>query len=326
MELIYSINFMMCRLPKISILYLFALVMLLYFDFALSISPQQTFSEHPAKNILEDIPTHNITSNINSPKPLCNYTLPDGLKTIGECNLDHSISNNPLSNQTVPHLNHPKESGTNLENSTISKNNVTTINSVKHICNGTSTNNSERRICSSEFPNVNQTSKSHLETNVTATLNSTKESNSTLVHINSTTGRTEIASLNDKSHKYIGGMDVDEKLNISTSHGNINSLKNDKNITSNIHGKKPETSDSNAFPLQRNDSSSKLLISTKAAGIAAAICVLMASAAYVSLMVWRRLSHNRYGNREMLINEDDLGDIHDEDMRHFEAACIQIET
>ncbi|XP_014244847.1 serine-rich 25 kDa antigen protein-like [Cimex lectularius] len=65
---------------------------------------------------------------------------------------------------------------------------------------------------------------------------------------------------------------------------------------------------------------------TSSAALAAGICVSIALTGYISLMVWRRVMIRRYGNSEMLLNEDDVADIQDEDMKHFEAACIQIEV
>ncbi|KAF6207668.1 hypothetical protein GE061_016115 [Apolygus lucorum] len=62
------------------------------------------------------------------------------------------------------------------------------------------------------------------------------------------------------------------------------------------------------------------------AAIVAAICVTTAVGGYIMIIAWRKIEMDRYGNRQMLINEDDFGDIQDEDMRHFEASCIQIEA
>uniref|UniRef100_A0A0A9X5H4 Metalloreductase STEAP3 n=1 Tax=Lygus hesperus TaxID=30085 RepID=A0A0A9X5H4_LYGHE len=62
------------------------------------------------------------------------------------------------------------------------------------------------------------------------------------------------------------------------------------------------------------------------AAIVAAICITTAIGAYVMLMAWRKIEMDRYGNRQMLINEDDFGDIQDEDMRHFEMQELRSVT
>ncbi|XP_066908878.1 uncharacterized protein [Halyomorpha halys] len=59
--------------------------------------------------------------------------------------------------------------------------------------------------------------------------------------------------------------------------------------------------------------------------IAAATCLSLAVVGYLGIVLWRNVIQN-YENREILLNEDDIGDINDEDMRHFEAACIEIDA
>lgn len=61
-------------------------------------------------------------------------------------------------------------------------------------------------------------------------------------------------------------------------------------------------------------------------GIAALTCVSIAVVFYIGIMLWKHIVMNGYNNREILLNDEDIGDINDEDMRHFEAACIQIEA
>ncbi|KAF2894518.1 hypothetical protein ILUMI_11646 [Ignelater luminosus] len=51
------------------------------------------------------------------------------------------------------------------------------------------------------------------------------------------------------------------------------------------------------------------------AAILACVFVLIAIIGYVGLLSWRRFLETRYGNREMLVNEEDFYD--PSDMRHF---------
>nr|CAD7581231.1 unnamed protein product [Timema californicum] len=56
---------------------------------------------------------------------------------------------------------------------------------------------------------------------------------------------------------------------------------------------------------------------SESAGIMAGVFVGLALLGYVGLLVWRRILEKRYGNREMLVNEDDFYDT--SDLKHFEA-------
>ncbi|PSN39466.1 hypothetical protein C0J52_20316 [Blattella germanica] len=62
--------------------------------------------------------------------------------------------------------------------------------------------------------------------------------------------------------------------------------------------------------------SSAFLQPTESAAILAGIFVGIALLGYVGLLVWRRILEKRYGNREMLVNEDDFYDTND--LRNFE--------
>nr|CAD7460738.1 unnamed protein product [Timema tahoe] len=55
---------------------------------------------------------------------------------------------------------------------------------------------------------------------------------------------------------------------------------------------------------------------SESAGILAGVFVGLALLGYVGLLVWRRILEKRYGNREMLVNEDDFYDT--SDLKHFE--------
>ncbi|CAG2069061.1 unnamed protein product, partial [Timema podura] len=56
---------------------------------------------------------------------------------------------------------------------------------------------------------------------------------------------------------------------------------------------------------------------SESAGILAGVFVGLALLGYVGLLVWRRILEKRYGNREMLVNEDDFYDT--SDLKHFEV-------
>lgn len=62
--------------------------------------------------------------------------------------------------------------------------------------------------------------------------------------------------------------------------------------------------------------SSAFLQPTESAAILAAVFVGVALIGYVGLLVWRRVLEKRYGNREMLVNEDDFYDTND--LKNFE--------
>uniref|UniRef100_T1I5Y9 Uncharacterized protein n=1 Tax=Rhodnius prolixus TaxID=13249 RepID=T1I5Y9_RHOPR len=134
-------------------------------------------------------------------------------------------------------------------------------------------------------------------------LNSTKEH----INVSSTTENSEVASMTDKTHLYTGGLDVDEikTNNYSNVNKNLSSQSSfhQSNSTSVDHSKihksvvdqkgvKAEniTAPSDASNVQKNDSNSRKLRSTKAAGIAAGICVALGAVAYVSLMLWKKIS------------------------------------
>ncbi|XP_063217935.1 serine/threonine-protein kinase pakG-like [Bacillus rossius redtenbacheri] len=55
---------------------------------------------------------------------------------------------------------------------------------------------------------------------------------------------------------------------------------------------------------------------SQSAAILAGVFVAVALLGYVGLLVWRRLLEKKYGNREMLVNEDEFYDT--SDLRHFE--------
>lgn len=61
---------------------------------------------------------------------------------------------------------------------------------------------------------------------------------------------------------------------------------------------------------------SAFLQPTESAAILAGIFVGIALIGYVGLLVWRRVLEKKYGNREMLVNEDDFYDTND--LRNFE--------
>lgn len=62
--------------------------------------------------------------------------------------------------------------------------------------------------------------------------------------------------------------------------------------------------------------SSAFLQPTESAAILAGVFVGIALFGYVGLLIWRRILEKRYGNREMLVNEDDFYDTND--LRNFE--------
>ncbi|XP_017770843.1 PREDICTED: uncharacterized protein LOC108558440 [Nicrophorus vespilloides] len=57
------------------------------------------------------------------------------------------------------------------------------------------------------------------------------------------------------------------------------------------------------------------LVQGQLAAILAGVFVIIAVIGYVGLLSWRRFLENRYGNREMLVNEEEFYDPND--MRHF---------
>nr|CAD7445810.1 unnamed protein product [Timema bartmani] len=61
---------------------------------------------------------------------------------------------------------------------------------------------------------------------------------------------------------------------------------------------------------------------SESAGILAGVFVGLALLGYVGLLVWRRILEKRYGNREMLVNEDDFYDT--SDLKHFEQNCALV--
>ncbi|XP_069680633.1 uncharacterized protein [Periplaneta americana] len=61
---------------------------------------------------------------------------------------------------------------------------------------------------------------------------------------------------------------------------------------------------------------SAFLQPTESAAILAGVFVGIALIGYVGLLIWRRVLEKRYGNREMLVNEDDFYDTND--LRNFE--------
>lgn len=62
--------------------------------------------------------------------------------------------------------------------------------------------------------------------------------------------------------------------------------------------------------------SSAFLQPTESAAIFAGVFVGIALIGYIGLLVWRRVLEKRYGNREMLVNEDDFYDTND--LKNFE--------
>ncbi|KDR24326.1 hypothetical protein L798_04814 [Zootermopsis nevadensis] len=64
--------------------------------------------------------------------------------------------------------------------------------------------------------------------------------------------------------------------------------------------------------------SSAFLQPTESAAILASVFVGIALIGYIGLLIWRRILEKRYGNREMLVNEDDFYDTND--MRNFEVC------
>lgn len=76
-------------------------------------------------------------------------------------------------------------------------------------------------------------------------------------------------------------------------------------------------------PKEKLNTNSRFNIRT--GGIAALTCVSIALVFYVGVMVWKQVVMSGYQNREILLNDDDIGDINDEDMRHFELKFLDKE-
>ncbi|KAJ9586654.1 hypothetical protein L9F63_019756, partial [Diploptera punctata] len=96
------------------------------------------------------------------------------------------------------------------------------------------------------------------------------------------------------------------------------------NISENIIDHKADAPVALAASQQHSDhghassgKSSAFLQPTESAAILAGVFVGIALLGYVGLLVWRRILEKRYGNREMLVNEDDFYDTND--LRNFEA-------